>query len=795
MPVAGIGARLKRKEDPRLITGSGTYTDDIKLPNMVHMAVVRSPHAHARIRRIDTAAARSAPGVVAVLTGEELKAGLMAPLPCAWLYEGLKNPPHWPLAIDRVRHVGEGVAVVVAETRAAAKDAAALVEVDYEPLPAVVDPEKAMESGAPLVHDQFDTNVAYTWEAAGGDVEAAFREADVVIRQRHLQQRLVPMALEPRAVVADCHPATGELTVWSTTQIPHLLKVNLCGILGVPEHQMRVIAPEVGGGFGAKLNVYPEEVIVPYLARKLRRPVKWVEDRRENFVTTIHGREGIIDVEVAARRDGEILGMRINWICDLGAYNQLNTPYIPILGLIVSPGPYRHKHHAIKITGVFTNKTPTDAYRGAGRPEATHFLERTIDRLADELGLDPAEVRRKNFVRKDEFPYTNPVGITYDSGDYHTALDKALEAVGYEDLKREQAERRQRGDRLQLGIGISSYIEACGLAPSAALAGTFYGGNLFESAQVRVHHTGKVTVYTGSSAHGQGHETAWSQIVASELGIPPEDVEVLHGDTGRGPIGLGTYGSRSAAVGGIALYQALQKVKRKAALIAAHQLECSPEDLEFVDGQFRVKGAPQRAIKFTQIAAAANLGSHINFPPGLEPGLEETAFWQPENFTFPFGTHVCVVEVDTEDGRTRILRYVCVDDCGNVINPLLAEGQIHGGIAQGIAQALYEELVYDENGQPLNASLMEYAVPTAAELPSFESHFTCTPSPVNPLGVKGIGEAGTIAATPAVVNAIVDAVSHLGVRHIDMPCKPERVWRAIQEAQQAAAAAEGGEGR
>lgn len=780
--IAGIGARVRRKEDPRLITGAATYTDDIQLPGMLYAQMVRSPHAHARIRAIRKEEALALPGVVGVYTFDDLKDAFQAPLPCAWAaYPNLKNPPHWPLAPGTARHVGEIVAVVLAHDRMRARDAADRVQVDYEPLPAVVDPEAALGADSPRVHEELPDNVAFTFDFATPGAAEAFQNAEVRVRQRYYQQRLVPNAMEPRAVVADWRPRLGELTVWSSTQIPHLLKIFLSAILGVPEHQLRVVAPEVGGGFGSKLQVYPEEVLVAALARRLGRPVKWTMERREEFTSTHHGREGYADVEFAARRDGTITGIRVDWVADMGAYNLLNGPFVPILGFLVMPGPYRNKTLEIHIKGVFTNKTPTDAYRGAGRPEATFFLERTMDLLASACGLDPVEVRRRNLIAREEFPFTTATGLTYDSGDYHQNLDRALDVVQYRQLREEQARRRQQGGKL-LGIGISTYIEACGLAPSQATAGSAYGAHLYESAEVRVHHTGKVTVFTGSSAHGQGHETAWAQIVSDRLGIPLEDVEVVHGDTARGPLGLGTYGSRSLVVGGVALYKALERIRDKARQIAAHRLECHPDDIEFGDAKVYVRGAPDRAVTFSEVAAAANLGSHAGVPEGMEPGLEATVFFSPENFSFPAGAHVCVVEVDPDTGKVDILRYVAVDDAGVILNPLLAEGQVHGGIAQGIAQALFEELRYDSSGQPQGASLMDYAVPTSADLPDFDTFFVGTPATTNPMGVKGIGEAGTIASTAAVVNAVVDALSHLGIRDIEMPLTPPRVWRAIQKA-------------
>ncbi len=780
-----IGDRMKRKEDPRLITGSATYTDDIKLAGMVHVAFVRSPHAHARIVSVNLEPARMVPGFVAAFSGADLRDAWKIPLPCAWAGQpGLKNPAHWPVAVDAVRYVGDPVAVVVAADRYAARDVADLVQVEYEPLPTAVDLEAAMRPGAPKVHPDLPDNICFTWTAANGDVDGAFRDAEVTVKQRYYQQRMVPTAIEARAVVADYRRASGELTVWSSTQIPHFLKLFTSLATGVPEHLVRVIAPEVGGAFGSKLQVYGEEFTCAALAMKLGRPVKWNADRREAFVADHHGRACITDIEVVAKRDGTITGTRVKWIQNNGAYNMLDTPYIPILGVLVSPGPYRNRTFSIEITGVFTNTTPTDAYRGAGRPEVVYYWERTMDLLARECNLDPVEVRRRNLVRKEEFPWTSAVGIIYDTGDYITALEKAADAIGYKGLRREQEQRRRSGDGRLLGVGFSSYVEACGLAPSKAVAATNYGAALAESAMVRVHHTGKVTVYTGSSAHGQGHETAWAQIVADRLGISPDDVDVLHGDTGRGPLGFGTMGSRSLVVGGVALYQALEKIREKARQIGAHLLEAKLEDVVYEGAGVQVRGVPGKTVGFGQIAAVANLGA-FRLPDDIEPGLEVTTFFSPANFSFPFGTHACAVEVDPEDGKVKIRRYICVDDAGVIVNPLLAEGQIHGGVAQGVSQALYEELVYDENGQPLGASLMEYVVPKAAQIPRMETQFTVTPAATNPMGVKGIGEAGTIGSTPAVVNAVVDALSPLGIRDLDMPLTPYRVYQAIQQAKAA----------
>lgn len=785
MPITGtgVGAAVRRKEDPRLITGSGTYTDDLRLPGTLYTAMVRSPHAHARILSVNGRDAQAAPGVVGVYTFADLRDLWQAPLPCAWAaYPKLRNPAHWPLANGEVRHVGEAVAVVVARSRAAAEDGAQLVHVAYEPLPAAVDLEQALQPGAPKVHADLTDNVSFLFDHESPDVDEQFRQADRVIRHRLYQQRLVPHAMEPRAVVADYKRVTGQLTLYSSTQVPHFLKIFTSALTGISEQNVRVVAPEVGGGFGSKLQVYPEELTAVALSMRLGRPVAWTMARSEEALATHHGREGYVDIEAAVKNDGTLLATKFDWVADMGAYNMLNGPYVPILGFLVLPGPYRATSISVHITGVFTNKMGTDAYRGAGRPEATYFLERTMDAIARELGLDPVMVRRTNLIRPEDFPFTTSVGLTYDSGNYQGALDKALQHLDYQALRTEQARRRSQPGAKLLGIGVCTYIEACGLAPSKATAGSAYGAALYESAEVRVHHTGKITVFTGSSPHGQGLETAFAQIVCERLGVNLGDVDIVHGDTDRGPLGTNTYGSRSLVVGGIALYHALEKVREKAKLIAAHRLECNPDDLEFATGKLVVKGSPQRSIAFADIAAAANLGAHSNYPEGLEPGLEATHFFFPENFSFPGGTHLCVVEVDPETGKIEILRYVAVDDAGVILNPLLAEGQVQGGIAQGIAAALFEELRYDSNGQPLMATLMDYAVPTAVDLPDFETAFAVTPAKTNPLGVRGIGEAGTIASTAAVAGAVCDAVGHLGIGNINMPMTPPNVWAAITAA-------------
>jgi carbon-monoxide dehydrogenase large subunit len=769
-----LGSPIKRREDPRLMTGAGNFVDDMRLPGMVEVALVRSPHAHARIAGIDAARARSAPGVVAVVTGADVE-GSMRPVPCIWTLPDMKAPTRRAITTDKARFAGDIVAAVVAADLAAAEDAAELVRVDYEVLPAVVDQEAAMRPGAPLLHDDVPGNTAFTWKLEAGD-QSVFDTAPVRARVRLVNQRLIPNPMEGRAVLAQWSPPTGELTVWTSTQIPHLVRLQLARVLDLPEHRIRVIAPDVGGGFGAKQNFYPEEMLVAALAVRLRRPVKWVEQRRENFVAMTHGRDHVQEAEIAGQRDGTISGIRVTSRANVGAYFSMFAPAVPtgLFGLMLS-GCYRLPAVSCQVYGVLTNTTTVDAYRGAGRPEAAHLVERLVSMFAAEAGLDPVDVRRKNFVPPGDFPYTTITGVTYDSGNYPAALDRALELAGYRDLRQQQAEARQTG-RL-LGIGVCSFVEICGIAPSQVLGAAGGGLGGWESSTVRVHPTGKVTVLTGSSPHGQGHETSFAQIVADELGIPMDDVDVIHGDTAQVPQGIGTFGSRSAAVGGSALVVSARKVKDKAARIAAHLLEAAPGDIELEGGRFRVRGAPGRDLAWSDVSLQAFLAHR--FPPGLEPSLEATTFFDPSNFTWPFGTHICVTEVDPESGAVRVLRYVAVDDCGFVMNPLIVDGQVHGGITQGLAQALYEGAEYDATGQLLTGSLMDYAIPKADQTPPFETAHTVTLSPVNPLGVKGIGEAGTIAASAAVVNSVVDALAHLGVRHLDMPLKPERVWQAI----------------
>ncbi len=773
-----IGKSVRRTEDPRLITGRGTYVDDVRLVGMLHMALVRSPHAHARIRKVNVARAAKAPGVVAVFTGADLQEQLGS-LPAGWVLKDMKQPPHPPLAYEKVRCVGDAVAAVVADSLYAAADAAQLVDVDYEQLPAVVDAEKATKRGAPLLHKEAPNNTAFDWSVGGGDYDAAAKKAEVVVKQRFINQRLIPNAMETRGVVADYNPGTNQITLWTSTQIPHLVRLLFSAITGHPEQQVRVIAPEVGGGFGSKLYIYAEEIITGMIAKNLGRPVKWVEGRQENYMATTHGRDHITDAEICGNRDGTVTGLKCTVYSNMGGYLSTFAPLIPTIlyGLLLS-GVYKVPNISCRVYGVFTNTTPVDAYRGAGRPEATYLVERLMERFAHEIGRDPVAVRRKNFLPPFKNGRTVATGVNYDSGNYRAVVDKALEMFDYRAFRQEQRAARRSGKLV--GVGFSTYIEISGLAPSAVAAALGGGAGTWESSTVRIHPTGKVTVYTGTSPHGQGHETSLSQVAAQELGVPMEHIEVLHGDTDKQQFGTGTFGSRSIAVGGGALVMSLRKVKDKARKIAAHQMGVPEKNVMFENGAFYAKDIREKQMPFATVAGEAYHAK--NLPKGLEPGLEATSFFNPENFTWPFGCHIAVVEIDEATGQTKLKRYVAVDDVGNVINPMIVDGMVHGGVAQGIGQAMQEGAVYGEDGQLLTGSMLDYAVPTAEDLPSFETARTVTPSPSNPLGVKGAGEAGTIAATPAVVNAAVDALAHLGIKHLDMPLSSERIWRAIQEA-------------
>ncbi len=767
-----VGKPLKRKEDPRLLRGIAHYVDDLTLPGMLHLGIVRSPYAHAKIRNVDTTRAQRAPGVVAVVTGDEVRDAI-GPVPCAIQIPDLKPAPRPVLAIDEVRFSGEGVAAIVASDRYALSDALGLVDVDYDPLPAVVDPEKALLRDSPRVHEALADNAAYHWALEGGEVKKAFKQADRVVKLRMANPRLIPMAMEGRGVLAQYDRGDNRLTLWSSSQIPHILRTQIAAMLNFPEYGVYVVVPEVGGGFGSKLNVYPEEALACHLAMKLEKPVKWAEGRRENFLATIQGRGEVCEMEIAVKRDGTLLGMRARIAADLGAYYQLLTPLIPTLTGLMICGCYRLPNVRVEITGVLTNKMSTDAYRGAGRPEATYFIERGLDAVAAELKMDPAALRRKNFPKPKEFPYATATGLIYDTANYQGTMDLALKKAEYTKLRREQAAARKTG-RL-LGIGVSSYVEICALGPSSAMPA---GG--WESATVRIEPTGRVRVLTGSSPHGQGEETSFAQIAADMLGVTMDDVIIVHGDTSAVPYGIGTFGSRTLAVGGTAMYRCLEKLRDKLLKIAGHLMQEEPAKLALRGKQVVSKRDAKKFMPFGEVVAAAYTAKTL--PQGVEPGLEATHFYEPSNFTFPFGTHVAVVEVDRETGDVKLLKYVAADDCGNVINPLLVEGQLQGGIVQSIGQVFFEEAVYDEQGQLLSGELMDYAVPRAADIPKIETYKTVTPTPVNPMGVKGVGEAGTIGSTPALVNAVVDALAHLGVRHIDIPLKRERVWRAVREA-------------
>jgi carbon-monoxide dehydrogenase large subunit len=768
-----VGKARRRKEDARLLTGRTRWTDNLKQPGTLYVAFLRSPMAHARITRVDVSAARELPGVVAAFSGQDV-ADEQGSLPCAWpVSEDIVIPEHPPMAVTEVRYTGEIVACVVATDRYKAVDALEAIEVDYEPLPAVVDLETALNPDSPKVHET--GNQAFSVKITSGDIEAAFRDAPVVIERTYVQQRLIGVAMEPRSVLVD---TDGEsFTMWTSTQIPHVLRVMLAMVTGIPEHRLRVIAPDVGGGFGTKLQVTAEEVLCLLLCRRLGRPVKWSESRSEGNMAVHQGRGQVQHIRLAADSDGRIRGLQVDLLADMGAYLMLVTPGVPMLGATMFNAIYKMDAYEFICKGVFTTKTPTDAYRGAGRPEATFAIERTMDELAAELGMDPIEVRRRNWIKHEEFPYTTISGLTYDSGNYEAATEKALALFGYDKLRAEQADRRDRGDPVQLGIGVSTFTEMCGLAPSRMLGEANYGAGGWEHASVRMLPTGKVEVVTGTSPHGQGHVTSWSQIAADALGVPFEDVTVVHGDTAISHKGMDTYGSRSLVVGGVAVLQACEKVKEKARKLAAHLMECSPDDLEFAEGAFKVKGTDKQTT--IQELALAAFAAH-NLPDGTEARLDSDATFDPVNYSFPHGTHLAAVEVDTETGQVRIRSYVAVDDVGKVINPLIVEGQVHGGIAQGIGQALFEEAVYDAEGNLLTATLADYLVPSAADLPAFVTDRTETPATSNPLGAKGVGEAGTIASTPAIVNAIVDALRPFGVRDVPMPCTPERVWRALE---------------
>lgn len=781
-----IGRERRRKEDQRLITGRTRWTDNIVLPGMLHLAMVRSPFAHARITSIDTTEAKASRNVVTVLTGADLGES-QGTLINAWaITTDQVTPAHPPMPSDRVSFAGEIVAVVVARTAAEARDAAELVDVEYDELPAAIDLKAAAAADSTsgvLAHPDLGTNKSAFWKfdsaeaGTGGDVDAAIEKArgdGIVIEREYRQQRLIPAFMEPRSTVVD--PTGEQITMWSATQIPHILRFALAATTGVPESKIRVIAPDVGGGFGGKLQTTPEEWLTFCIANRLGKPVKYTETRSESLMVAHHGRDQWQKLTMSAEKDGTVTGLKVELLADLGSHVSLVGGGVPVLGAFMFNAIYKFPAYQFNCQTVLTNKTWTDAYRGAGRPEATFAIERLMTELAAELDVDPIEIRRKNWITHEEFPFMSVAGLEYDTGNYEAATDKALEMFGYDDLRAEQQRRRESGDPIQLGIGVSTFTEMCGLAPSRVLGQLNYGAGGWEHAAVRMLATGKVEVVTGASAHGQGHETAFSQIVADRLGVPFEDVEVLHGDTQTSPRGLDTYGSRSLVVGGEALVRAADKVIEKAKPIAAHLLEASVDDIEFAEGRLSVRGTDQ-GVALTEVAAAV-FAAH-DYPEGIEPSIDSEATYDPVNFNYPHGTHLCAMEVDTETGGVKIRKYVCVDDIGTIINPMIVAGQVHGGLVQGIAQALWEEAVYDDAGTLVSGSFVDYLLPTAADTLSFDVDHTSSPSTTNTLGTKGVGEAGTIASTPAVVNAVVDAIRHLGVDDVTMPCTPERVWKAI----------------
>ncbi len=784
----GIGTALRRKEDKRFITGNGHYTDDMNRQGQAHAYFLRSSLAHAKIKSIDTTAAEKAPGVVAVFTGKDVQAAGLGGLICGWMVKSkdgsdMKAGAHPALAVDRVRYVGDHVAVVIAETLAQAKDAADLIEVDYEELAPIIATDKADSPDAPRVHDEVENNTCFDWEI--GDkaaTDAAFSKAAHVTRMDIVNNRLIPNAIEPRAAIGEFDPGTDSYTLYTTSQNPHVARLVLSAFVGIaPEHKLRVVAPDVGGGFGSKIFIYAEETICVWAAAKVKRPVKWTAERGESFMSDAHGRDHATDAEMALDADGKILGLRVRTKANLGAYLSTFASAVPtyLYGTLLS-GQYAIPAIYCEVKGLYTNTAPVDAYRGAGRPEATYVVERMVERAARDLKLDPAELRRRNFIQPDAYPYQTPVIMTYDCGDYPKALQTALDMADYDNFAKRRSESEARG-KLR-GIGFSSYIEACGIAPSAAVGSLGAGVGLWESAKIRFNPTGNVTVYTGAHSHGQGHETSFAQLISSYLGVDANNVEISHGDTAQTPFGMGTYGSRSLAVGGSAIFKAAEKIIEKGKKIAAHLMEASEGDIEFKDGKFTVAGT-DNAKTIQEIAFSAYVPH--NYPADLEPGLEESAFYDPINFTFPAGTQICEVEIDPDTGVTEIVNFVAVDDFGVVINPMIVEGQVHGGIAQGVGQALLENCVYDtDTGQLLTGSYMDYCMPRADNFPSFKIGMIETRNPSNPLGVKGCGEAGAIAAPAAVMNAVTDAIG----AEIQMPASPERVWRAVQQSRPAVAA-------
>jgi carbon-monoxide dehydrogenase large subunit len=780
-----IGESLRRKEDYRFLTGAGQYTDDIVLANMAFAYFVRSPHAHAKIRSLDKTAALQAPGVIGILDGQDVVDAKINGLPCGWLItstngEPMKEPPHPILAFEKVRYVGDHVAMVVAETYEQARNAAEMVEVDYEPLPSIVDVRDAQASGAPTVHDIAADNHCYKWAIGDkAEVDKTFINAAHVTTIDVVNNRLAPNPLEPRAAIAHYNRAGDDYTLYVSNQNPHVERLLLTAfVMGLPEHKVRVIAPDVGGGFGAKIYLYAEDVCLTWASKKLNRSIKWNCDRSEAFLCDAHGRDHVTHAELAMDKDGKFLGFRVHTDANLGAYLSTFSTAVPtILYATLLAGQYKTPQVYVEVDSWFTNTAPVDAYRGAGRPEATYLLERIVSRAAWELGLSQDEIRRRNFIT--EFPYQTPVALQYDSGDFNACLDQANELADIAGLAARKAASQAKG--MLRGVGYSSYIEACGLAPSNVAGALGARAGLFECGEVRVHPTGSVTVFTGSHSHGQGHETTFAQVVAARLGLSPDQVDIVHGDTGRVPFGMGTYGSRSISVGGAAIMRALDKIEAKAKKIAAHLMEASDADIDFAGGEFKVKGT-DKMVTFGQVALTAYVPH--NYPlDKLEPGLNETAFYDPTNFTFPAGTYICEVEIDPATGVVRVDRFTAVDDFGVIINPMIVEGQVHGGLVQGIGQALMEHCVYDrETGQLITGSFMDYTMPRADDFPNFTIGHVCTPCTTNPLGTKGCGEAGAIGSPPAVINAVLDALAPLGVKDLDMPASPNRVWTAIQNA-------------
>lgn len=784
-----IGQSVKRVEDKRFTSGKGKYTDDIKLVGMTHAYIVRSPYAHAKILKVDISQALEHPGVVAIFTGQDIANAGINGVPAGWqvnFKDGttMKEPPHPLLVADRVKHLGDGVAIVIAEDRATARDAADLIEVEYDVLDAVTNPAEAVKPGAPLVHESAPNNICFDWELGNpkAEVDAAIAASHHVTRLDLVNQRLAPNAIEPRSAIGHYDDSKDKYTLYTTSQNPHLTRLLMCAfVLGIPEHKVQVVAPDVGGGFGSKIFHYIEEALVIWASKQIGRPIKWTSDRSEAFLTDAHGRDHVTTAEMGFDKEGKITALRVSTFANLGAYLSTFAPAVPtyLHGTLLQ-GLYTTPKIHVDVTAVFTHTNAVDAYRGAGRPEATYLLERLMDTAALEMGVDPAELRFKNFIPPfdgvNQPGYQTQVALQYDSGNYHPVLERGLEMVGYEQFRKEQAEARKNGKLL--GIGFSTYIEACGIAPSAVVGALGARAGLYESAQVRVQPTGKVSVFTGSHSHGQGHETTFAQVVADRMGISMDDIEIVHGDSDSVAFGMGTYGSRSLAVGGSAIVKSIDKVLEKGAKIAAHKLEAAEEDLEYAGGKWTVKGT-DKSIGFGDIALTAYVPH--DYPAGLEPGLDFSSFYDPTNFTYPFGCHIAIVEVDADTGKVTLKRFIAVDDVGNVINPMIVDGQIHGGLAQGIGQALLEGISYDENGQLVTGSYMDYAMPRADDLPSFEIDRKVTPCPHNPLGVKGAGEAGCIGSTPAVVNAVMDALAPMGVKkNLEMPLTPQRVWRAMQ---------------